>query len=366
MAYLQDDWKVSQKITLNLGLRYENTRPWHDKHDAIINADVFGNGVTTGPLPGARYTTPVSTIVHGTPSPILTRPGTGNFYQGMNFQFASGQPTQVGNQYMGRSLVYPNNENFGPRVGINYSPTINWSIRAGYGVFFAQDIANAVFDMSRNLGGKDGGVIASSTRNASTSLSTPFAYETANAACPGYSGTCLAAPQIQANFQNNRTPYIEQYILNIQRQVGRNTSLEIGYLGNQGHHIDRDFIVNQAVPKSGPSDTSSTASRRPFPAFGAIQEAASFSNANYNSLEVKATQHPAHGLQYTVAFTWSRALDGGSALRSNSGDTLWPANSYNLAAEYGPSQFNQPRALSCPISTTFPGATAECGPQAAS
>jgi hypothetical protein len=346
VSYFQDDWKLTEKITINMGVRYENTRPWHDKYNQLINAQVFGTGVTTGQNPGGdRFTTPVSDLVPGTPSPILTRPCCGDFYNGMDFHYAQGQPTQIGDQYLGKSLVNPNNENFGPRIGINYSPNGSWTFRAGYGIFYLQDIGNAVFDMSRNLGGKDGSTIATNDRNASTSLSTPFAYETASAACPGYVGLCLVAPQIQANWVNNRTPYAEQYLLNIQRQLGKNTVVEVGYMGNQGHHIGRDFIVNQAVPKSGPSDTSSIAARRPFPSFGPIQEAANFTNTNYHSLTGKVTQRPTHGLEYTIAFTWSRALDGGSALRSNSGDTLWPSNSYNLAAEYGPSQFNLPRRL---------------------
>ncbi len=64
-----------------------------------------------------------------------------------------------------------------------------------------------------------------------------------------------------------------------------------GYLGNQGHHLDRVVIVNQAVPKTGPTDNSSTASRRPFPKFGPIQQVeASFDNANYNAAPCKLTQ----------------------------------------------------------------------------
>ena len=71
---------------------------------------------------------------------------------------------QRGNQYMGKALVNPNNMNFGPRIGINYTLGTNWSFRSGFGIFYATDIGNAVFDMSRNLGGKDGAVVASNAR----------------------------------------------------------------------------------------------------------------------------------------------------------------------------------------------------------
>jgi hypothetical protein len=66
-------------------------------------------------------------------------------------------------------------------------------------------------------------------------------------------------------------------------------------------------------------------------------------NSNYNAGDIKLTQRFSHGLTYTAGFTWSRAIDNGSALRTNAGDTLWPTNSYNLRAERGPSQFNLPR-----------------------
>ncbi len=330
-AYIQDDWKITKKLTFNLGLRYENGRPWHDKYRGLINAQVFSLG--TGP--NGAYLLP------NAPSPILTRPGAGDFYDGLNFRYAQGQPVQSGDQYMGRSLVNPNNLNFGPRIGMAYSPNDKWSMRAGFGIFYVQDIGNAVFDMSRNLAGRDGNVIPANART--QTLSAPWAQEAANAKCPGWTGTCLVAPQILANAQNNRTPYVEQYLANIQRQLTQNLILEVGYLGNQGHRLDRFVIYNQAIPKTGPSDSSSITQRRPFPSFGPLQEVDGVVNSNYNALDFKLTQRFTKGLTYTAGYTWSKAIDDGSAIRNNSGDTLWPTNSYNLHAERGLSQFDLPR-----------------------
>ncbi len=327
-GYVQDDWKITPKLTLNLGVRYENSRPWHDKYRGMINVQVFTLGVSED---GKQ-------LVSGAQSPVITRPGNGNFYDGINLRYASGMPVQAGDQYMGRGLVNPNNRDFGPRIGLAYSPANHWSIRTGFGVFYVQDIGNAVFDMARNLGGRDGNVVPQDQRT--TLLSSPWASEKASPLCPGWGGACLVTPQIQSNYQGNRTPYVNQYMLNIQRELTDNIVIETGYLGNQGHHLSRFDIFNQAILKSGATDTRTVAARRPFPAFGPIQEVLNVVNSEYNALDVKLTQRFSHGTTYLVGYTWARAIDSGSGVRTNSGDTLWPTNSYNLKNERGLSQFN--------------------------
>ncbi len=347
-AYIQDDYKMRRNLTLNLGLRYDNTRPWVDKHDTIINMQWFQSGVNTtytSPLPWVQ---PNSVLVPAAPTPILTRPGSGDFYQGIPFRYAEPQLVQRGNQYMGRSTVNASDFNYGPRVGINWAPGSNWSIRAGFGIYYMMDITNAVFDMVRNGGGKDGAVIGQNARTpggVTNTLSSPWANEVGSPSCPGFSGVCQIAPQIQMNDQHNHTPYVEQYMFNVERQLSRNVAVDVGYMGNQGHHLMRDWIFNQAVPPSGPTDTSSVASRRPFPAYGNGQDMKDVGSSVYNAGDVKVTQRLSHGLQYMVALTWSHAIDFGSGVRPNGGDTLWPTNSYNMRAERGNSQFDMRRRL---------------------
>ena len=313
-GYIQDDWRITRKLTLNLGLRYENTRPWVDKYNAMINPQIWSWGV--GFVPGNKfgaYLLPDNAAI----TPIMTRPGDQPFYTGFGFQFGN-QPVQNGDQ-MGPGLVNPSNKNWGPRFGLAYSPAEHWSIRAGFGIFYVQDIGNAVFDLARNAGGKDGNIIANNART--TLLSAPWATEVANPACPGYSGPCLVAPQLQGNYQGNTTPYVEQYMLVVQRELTQHVVLEAGYLGSQGHHLLRFVEVNQAVYPTGPTDNSSTASRRPWPLLGAVQEMMDTASSNYNSLEGKLNQRFSNGLVYSVGITWMKSIDYGSALR---GGFLWP------------------------------------------
>jgi hypothetical protein len=329
-GYVQDDWKVSRKLTLNLGLRYENERPWVDKYNDMMNIQVFDTGVG----PAGAY------LIPGAAAPVFTKPGSGSFYPNSTWQFGQGQATQVSN-VMGRGMVNPSDRNWGPRVGLAYNPAQHWSVRAGAGMFYVQDITNIVFDMARNLAAKDGYVIP--VNNRTTYLSSPWATESGSPNCPGFGGVCLAAPQVQATDQNNRTPYVEQFLLNVQRELSHHIVMEVGYLGNEGHHLDRYQVLNQAILPSGPNDHSSTASRRPWPLYGNLQEVAGVDNSNYHALNWKLTQTPVYGLAYTIAFTWSKAIDEGSATRTNSGDTLWPNNSYTLNTMRGLSQFDEGR-----------------------
>ncbi len=325
-GFFQDDWKLTPKLTLNIGIRYENSRVWNDKYRGIMNVQLTDLGV--GP----------NGILSGTKVPMLTRPGNGDFYQGLNFHFSDGQLTQSGDQHMGRGLVNNDNNNFAPRVGISYSPTARWTIRGGGGIFYVQDIGNPTFDMSRNLAGRDLYIPSIETRTAS--MSDPWAEERASASCTGWSGPCLVAPQYLAVVQNNRTPYVTQWLFNIQREITKNLVLETGYQGNEGHKLLRFVFYNQPVVKSGPGDTRTVAQRQPWPTYGRIMDETGADNSNYHAASAKLTQRFSKGLTYLVAYTWSKSIDLGSAARTNAGDNLQPVNSYDLRAERGLSQFN--------------------------
>jgi hypothetical protein len=324
--YVQDDWKITPRLTLNLGLRYENTRPWEDKYRGIMNVQMFDPGV--GP----------NGLLAGSKIPILTRPGSGDFYEGLNFRFHDGIPIQAGDQYIGRSLVNSDNNDFAPRIGLSYSPTDRWTFRTGFGVFYTKDAGNPVFDMGRNLAGR--GLFNSDEERRNSNLSDPWAFQRQSFVCTGWSGTCLGPPQILGNIVGRRTPYVNQWLFNIQHELSQNIALELGYQGNAGHKLERFRTYNQAILKSGPDDSRTIAQRSPWPAYGRIQQVDGSVNSNYHALSTKLQQRFSKGLTYLVGFTWSKAIDGGSALRTNAGDRLWPANSYDLTLERGLAQFH--------------------------
>lgn len=326
-GYIQDDWKVTPKLSLSLGLRYENTRPWHDKYRGIMNLQFFDNGIDD------QYT-----LESGTVTPILTRPGSGDFYEGLNFRFHDGIPIQAGDQFLGRSLVASDNNDFAPRIGISYSPSDKWTFRTGVGVFYVKDTANPVFDMARNQAGR--GVIIANKEKPNSNLSDPWAFQTANFPCAGWAGDCQGPFQVLGNDTARRTPYVFQWLFNIQHQLNENTALEIGYQANAGHKLEKLTTYNQAVLKSGPNDARSVQQRRPWDAYDRIMYVSGAVNSNYNALSVKLNRRFTEGLTYLIGYTWSKAIDDGSAIRTNSGDNLWPVNSYDLSKERGLSQFH--------------------------
>ena len=328
-TYFLDDWKITPRMTLNLGLRYENTRPWYDKYRGIMNVQMFDPGVGPGGL------------LEGTQVPILTRPGDGDFYEDLAFRFHDGIPIQAGDQYIGRSLVNADNNDLAPRIGLAYSPTDRWTLRAGLGAFYTKDTGNPVFDMARNQAGR--GFFASDEERRNSNLSDPWAFQRANFQCSGWDFDCLGPFQVLANVVNRRTPYVFQWMFNAQRQLTDDLMVELGYQANAGHKLERLRTYNQAILRTGPDDARSIAERRPWTAYDRIQIVDGSVNSNYHALSLKLQQRFSRGLTYLLGYTWSKAIDNGSAIRTNSGDPLWPVNSYDLGAERGLSQFHSGR-----------------------
>ncbi len=153
--------------------------------------------------------------------PMLVRVGSGDFYENKIMRFNSNIQTARDGR-LGDRLITSDHTNFGPRLGIAWSPTSKWTARIGAGIFYAQDTGNPRFDMERNFGGR---------LRDNTSADQPLTFERPFVK----TGVIVSRPYVLANIHDRRTPMIEQYILNIQRELDSKTVLEVGYLGSQGH-----------------------------------------------------------------------------------------------------------------------------------
>ncbi len=315
-AFVDDTWKVAPNLTLTLGLRYELTPPWTDLLNneftiALPHLDYFSNA------PVADY-------------PYFVRQGT------CTDPYAGPPPLSIhwtatnavcSNGAFPNQLMKTSYKDFAPRVGIAYSPNSKTVIRAGYGIFYNQEIGNAYFDMARNIAGR-----VTLTSN----VGTPSLFY--NNAIPGGSGATaqIPPPYGYAMAFGHHTSYSMQYLFNIQRQFSGNWLLEAGYLGSGSHHLQGFTDPNQGIPGTVGSATS----RLPFQNFGVIQLVQDGANGTYNSLSAKATRRFTQGLSVLASYTWAKSIDETSGIRPQGSDTLFPQNSFCISCERGLSSFD--------------------------
>src|SRR5439155_2839857 len=295
--FFQDAWRFRPTVSLDLGLRYEYTPPWDDLQGELMNIW----------LPPGFGTDPNA-------KPCFVRIGKGDPYEGVSTRFDPAICV-VRDGRLGDRLVQSDSTNFAPRIGMAWTATPKTTMRTGFGVFYVQDTTNPVFDMSRNIQGRI------TSQSAGLTFANPYSVS-ANNPCGVQMPpqVCVTAPQVLSNQYDRRTPYIEEYLVNVQRELNSSTALEIGYFGNQGHRLQRFITLNQPVP--GLSDP--ILARAPYPELGNFQHVAGVGQSHYNSLAAKITRRLANGLQGSVSYTWSKSMDNGSGIRTLGTDPLKP------------------------------------------
>jgi hypothetical protein len=317
--YFADVWRVRDDMTLDLGIRYEYVPPWRDEGGTLINAH----------LPFRDTGGPVADLSR---HPVLVRIGEGDFYEDSPIRFAPNiQVARDGR--LGSALVNDDRKNFAPRVGWAWTPSNKWSLRAGAGIFYMQDTGNPVFDMARNAAGRRQDIADSLLLN--LNWNAPFLGSGSNPCGVQPPLVCVSNHYVLGNIYERKTPYMFQYVFNVQRELDRSTALEIGYLGSRSKRLQRMFDANEVTPGPG-----SLADRRPYPEFSRIQEIGNVAEAEYNSLAVKLTRRLDRGFSVLVGYTLSKSEDNGSGIRVLNGDALFPQNSNCFECEWGPSIFD--------------------------
>jgi hypothetical protein len=315
--YLDDTYKLSRKLTLSLGLRYELAQPLLDKFGLQPNFQL------RQPLPS------VANVADPNLHPVFVRTGTGDFYEDLAFRFTG--PVQLARDgRLGNRLITTDRNNFAPRIGIAYSPSAKWSIRTGGGVFFAQESKNSIFDMSRAAGGRANPVI---DLQAVPTLSYSNYINTAQL-------PVRFAPGLTWGADNNlRTTYSLQYLLNVQRTLSESSVLEVGYTGNVSRRINYLINANAPLPGITPFDA-----REPYPEWHGIQFLNGDGIGNYNAFSAKLTQRLTSRMTAMFSYTWSKALDENSAIRGTGSDfTLM--NPRCRSCDYSYAGFDVPQRL---------------------
>jgi hypothetical protein len=305
--YFQDDWKVTPKLTLNLGLRYEFHLPPIENTDKIASFDPATNTIKVA---GGK-----EAFISNGALLLRERPG------------------------IGRRLWETDKNNFAPRIGLAYRPFSDTKtvIRAGFGSFYNyQIVGNGITPLSRN----------SPFRQRQTSGPFAATVRPLPDVSDAFSGApSVVPPGIEENF---KTAYINQWSLGVQREVAQNLVLDISYLGSVGHKLPLGVNINQALPPSAqcvgaPSAPGcSVNARRPFQGFGSITGGfiVSAGNSNYHGLTARVERRFASGLSFLSSYTWSKSIDDGSGISTGSDSSGVAQNVRNLGAERAISDFD--------------------------
>ncbi|MGH9627742.1 MAG: hypothetical protein ACRD7E_05295, partial [Bryobacteraceae bacterium] len=139
--YFDDNWRVTQRLTINVGLRYELTPPWEDQTGNLFNGIVPHDLRATSVQDRSLY-----------PYFMRQGPARQDCYEGINIRWTDIEVRCDGS--LGTRLVGNDKNDFAPRAGITWNPTEKWVVRAGGGIFYSQDSGNPRFDMARNLAGR--------------------------------------------------------------------------------------------------------------------------------------------------------------------------------------------------------------------
>lgn len=295
--YAQDNWRVTPKLTVNLGLRWEFATPLYERDNNYSNFDPTTNSMK-----------------------LAT---SGDLYN--------------------RSLVHPDHKDFGPRVGLAYSIDAKTVIRSGYGIsysFFnrpgsAMEGINApqalfgVLNQTMPQGGPPPAGFLNTRNSFTTGIANPASFNPVN------SNVAYLPPDM-------RWPYTQNWFFSVQRELNKETVVELAYNGSHSLRLPILGDYNQAAP-SPVGQTLPLQARRPIPTYGPITWVDPAGNNNFNGFSSRVEHRFAKGLYFLNSFTWGKAMgDSEQALEyyASPGFGANPQNIHNLAAEFGPTSFD--------------------------
>ncbi|MBV9225189.1 MAG: carboxypeptidase regulatory-like domain-containing protein, partial [Acidobacteriaceae bacterium] len=287
--FVQDDIKVSPKLTVNLGLRYDlSSAPSQDLGQNSYFDLTRGKWI-------------VSTYKNGQIN-LTTQQVAPYAYAAFSQYIITTKDAGIDN-----NIQTISRKNFAPRVGFAYRPFDNdrTVIRAGYGIFYLlQRGNNAVSNGIVNLPF----IQDQFSSNFKTSSGAP-AYTTQNLFAGPFSSNGLNLSSITLRI---RPPYNQQWNFSIQQELVPTLALQLAYVGNKGTRLDRDLPFNYPTP--GPGNPSL---RRPLPQFGAGDLYTNAGDSSYHALQATLEKRFSAGLTFLSAFTWSKLIDDGNVSSSN-------------------------------------------------
>lgn len=297
--YGQDDWKISRRVTLNLGLRYDFFQPPIERHDHQ----------------GLFYPTDgISVPAGGTGVFMLPSSQKGVALDSTFLSLLAKDNIQL--QYSGnRSLVLSQKTNFAPRVGISWQATNRLVVRLGSGLFYGglENLGNYPnlgvnypYDVEQFWGAPSctAGLTSCVTNGATLKSGPP-------------SGG-LSLPTLTGQDPKWHSPYSIEYNVSTEYALANHMSLTVGYVGSVSRHLPVVVWPNSSAALA-PSGTN-TQSLQPFPDFGGFHTITEAAIGNYNGLQATLQRQFNNGLSFLSSYTWSHALDDAREPLPSSGE----------------------------------------------
>ena len=294
--WVQDDWKITPRLTVNMGLRWDFMPLPYDSRGNLfwIDPNIPGGGLYTA----AKY--------------LITDGIGGSLYA-----------------YEGPNPGKQQWKTFAPRVGAAFRPFTDGKtvIRAGWGLFYDSAEAKESF-----AGGEYPFGEQAVFYNVNTSTLFP--------AQPPFSPVTTADLGFVWAEDKYIPPYVESWTASVEREVGPGVKLEVDYLGSEGHHLTGRAWESAPTPYD-PNNPSPASARIPYPNLPTILGHPFEFASNYNALELKA-EHEDHNLTFLTSYTWSHSLDNKSSDAGINGDTSGngPMDEYNWRLDYSTSSFD--------------------------
>lgn len=314
-TYVQDNLRVSSRLTLNLGLRYDLMLPFYDT----------GNRLSTIDLKNSRV------VVASSGDKLAPEANIAQFGAGFPLPFVTS--SQAG---FPRSLLQTDKTNFAPRLGFAYRALDRVVLRGGYAIVYSVPPLNLQARMDRNPP-FSGLISANNTPTPSFTTESIFA---GSQSAPSFG---FLIP----DFRNSR---VQQYSVGVEGQVLGSFVVGASYVGTKTDFLDWMGPGNPAHACTLPC--AALESRRVYPGLGNFTITNNEAYANYNALQLRAEQRYSNGLYYLLTFTWAKSLDNSS---SSSGDNNSVTNDpFNLAGDYGPSSFDHRLAFTASYGYELP------------
>ncbi len=323
-AFVNDDWKVTRDLTLNVGVRYEVELPPYDRNDRL---STYVPGLNKVVLAGDRSLSNLEEVLAE-----------------QNLSERTVLASEVG---MPRTLIDPDLNNFAPRLGFAWRPFGNNSnvFRGGYGIFYQGYLLGPVrnrlagvfpftFNQTFNSAGQ---------RNVPPpTLQNPFPEDRARTGGAGIQN-------VNGFDHDPPTAYLQQWNLTIERDLGGGQALEIGYVGSKGTHLQRSYDLNQPIRDLALAVEAANGNLtfpRPIDGFNRLNYTSFGSNSTYHALQASLRRRSRAGFFYRLNYTFGKSIDDSSSFTDNSATgAAGAADTFNLKLDRGRSNFDQRHAV---------------------